>query len=137
MYNLCYNILSLEIYTNSKEEMKVKKLLVITAIIGLLGLSCGSAGNPEQTVNSFYDALVAGDADAAAECVEGGMTDEEKEMMAAMGPFLADMELNTTGHEIDGDYAIVYAEMTFMGETETEEIVLVLVDGDWKLVEGL
>jgi len=115
----------------------LKKLFIGLTIVALLGFACGgSAGNPEATVNKFFDAMKEGDADAAAECVLGGMTDEEKEIFATMAPFMAEMEIETNGFEIDGDAAIVYIELKFMGETQEDEVDLVLEDGQWKLVEG-
>jgi len=75
-----------------------------------------------------------GDADAAAECVLGGMTDEEKEIFATMAPFMAEMEIETNGFEIDGDAAIVYIEMTFEDDSDTDQIDMVNVNGDWLIV---
>ncbi len=122
---------------NSTKEGKMKKLLIITVVIGLLGLSCGSGGDPEATVSKFFDAMKAGDADTAAECIEGGMTDEEKEMFETMAPFMEGLEIEVTGHEIDGESAVVFTTISVMGQTSPEEFELVLIDGEWKMVEAL
>lgn len=115
----------------------MRKLLVVLSIAGLVIMACGGggAGNPEDAVKGFFDAVKAGDIDKASEFVQGGIPEEERPMLAEIGPMFEMMEFEVTGSEIEGDEAVVYISIGFMGESDEDEVECVLDGGKWKLAE--
>ncbi len=118
----------------------MRKFLVVLSIVGLALMACGGggAGNPEDAVQGFFDAVKDGNIDKAAEFIQGGIPEDERPMLAEMGPVFEMMEIEVTGSEIaeDGENAVVFFSIGFMGETTEDEIELILDDGNWKL-EGM
>lgn len=125
----------------------MRKLLAVLSIAGLAMMACGGGGggasSPEDAVNGMFNAMKDGDFDAMAQYMPAderaeieNMSDEDKEMAQAMLAMLGDMDVKILGSEIDGEEAVVMVEMTFMGETEEDEIELVLEDGSWVVVNG-
>jgi hypothetical protein len=118
----------------------MRKVSLLFGLVGILLMACGGAGagNPEDAVTAFFDAIKAGDADKASEFVVGGIPEEERAGLAAAAPMMEAMEMAVTGSTIseDGQTAVVTVSMTFMGETQTEEMPCVLDGGVWKLSEG-
>ena len=115
----------------------MRKLLAVLGIAGLVIMACGGggAGNPEDAVKGFFDAIKGGDIDKASEFVQGGIPEDERPMLAEIGPMFEMMEFEVTGSEIDEEEAIVFVSIGFMGETSEDEIECVLDDGKWKLAE--
>jgi hypothetical protein len=117
----------------------MRKILAALGIAGLVLMACGGggAGNPEDAVSGFFEAIKNGDVDAASNYIQGGIPEEERGMVAEIGPMFEMMELEVTGSEIaeDGNTAVVFISISFMGETDTDEVEVVLVDGSWKLAE--
>ncbi len=117
----------------------MRKLLAVLSIAGLVIMACGGggAGNPEDAVKGFYDALKGGDIDKASEFILGGIPEEERPMFAEIGPVMEMMELEVTGSEIseDGKSAVVFTSIAFMGDVQEDEVECVLDDGKWKLEE--
>lgn len=118
----------------------MRKVSMLFGLVGMLLMACGGAGagNPEDAVTGFFDALKAGDADKASEFVAGGIPEEERGMLAEMGPMMEAMELSVTGSTVseDGQTAVVTISISFMGETDTDELDCVLEGGVWKLAES-
>ena len=116
----------------------MRKLLVVLGIIGLVSMACGGggAGNPEDAVKGFYDALKVGDIDKASEFIVGGIPEEERPMLADIGPMMEIVEFEVTGSEIaeDGESAVVFTSIGFMGETTEDEVECQLEDGVWKMI---
>ncbi|MFO8183146.1 MAG: DUF4878 domain-containing protein [Candidatus Aegiribacteria sp.] len=125
----------------------MRKLLAVLGIAGLAMMACGGGGggasSPEDAVNGMFAAMKNGDFDAMAQYLPAderaeieNMSDEDKEMAQSMLAMLGDMDIKVLGSEIDGEEAVVMVEMTFMGETQEDEIDLVLEDGSWVVVSG-
>lgn len=125
----------------------MRKLLAVLGIAGLAMMACGGGGggasSPEDAVNGMFSAMKNGDFDAMAQYLPAderaeieNMSDEDKEMAQAMLAMLGDMDIKVLGSEIDGEEAVVMVEMTFMGETQEDEIDLVLEDGRWVVTDG-
>ncbi|MCK4504071.1 MAG: hypothetical protein KAW14_00525 [Candidatus Aegiribacteria sp.] len=116
----------------------MRKLLAVLSIAGLVIMACGGggAGNPEDAVTGFYDALKGGDIDKAAGFIQGGIPEEERPMFADIGPMMEMMEFEVTGSEIaeDGKSAVVFTSTGFMGEVQEDEVECVIEDGAWKMV---
>lgn len=118
----------------------MRKVSMLLGLAGILVMACGGAGagNPEDAVAGFFDAIKAGDADKAAEFVVGGIPEEDRAGIEMAAAFMEAMEIEVTGHTLgeDGQTAIVTVSMTIMGETQTEEVPCALDGGVWKLTEG-
>lgn len=118
----------------------MRKLLAVLGIAGLVIMACGGggAGNPEDAVKGFYDALKGGDVDKASEFIVGGIPEEERPMFAEIGPAIGMMEFEVTGSEIseDGNSAVVFTSIDFMGDVQEDEVEVVLDNGVWKM-EGV
>lgn len=125
----------------------MRKLLAVLGIAGLAMMACGGGGggasSPEDAVNGMFSAMKNGDFDAMAQYLPAderaeieNMSDEDKEMAQSMLAMLGDMDIKILGSEIDGEEAVVMVEMTFMGETQEDEIDLVLEDGSWVVTDG-
>jgi len=117
----------------------MRKVFLLSGLVGMLLIACGggAAGNPEDAVTGFFDALKAGDADKAAEYVVGGIPEDQRAMLEGIGPMMEAMELSVTGSTIseDGQTAVVTISFSFMGETDTDEMNCILDNGTWKLEE--
>jgi len=121
----------------------MRKILAVLGLAGLVIMACGGGGGastPEDAVTGFFDAMKSGDIDAmmqyAPEAERGEITEEDREMFAAVAGMMESMELNVVGSEIDGDEAVVTVEITFMGETNEEEIDLMKENGSWVITDG-
>jgi len=123
----------------------MRKILAVLAVTGLVFMACGGGGasTPEDAVKGAFDAMKSGDIDAMAQYMPEAerseiteMSDEEKEMMQGMLAIMGDMEVKVLGSEIDGDHAVVSVEITFMGETEEEEVDLMNENGSWVITSG-
>ncbi len=124
----------------------MRKFLAALGVVGLVLVACGGGGGastPEDAVRGAFDAMKAGDIDAMAQYVPAedrseitDMSDEDKEMMQGMLSIMASMEFEIIGSEIDGDVAVVTIEMTFMGETDEEEVELMNENGSWVITDG-
>lgn len=125
----------------------MRKILAVLGIAGLAIMACGGGGggasSPEDAVNGMFAAMKDGDLDAMAQYLpeaERGdienMTDEEKEMAQAMFAMLGDMDVKVLGSEINGEEAVVTIEVTFMGETEEDEVELMMENGSWVVTSG-
>ncbi len=116
----------------------MRKLLAVLSIAGLVIMACGGsgAGNPEDAVKGFYDALKGGDIDKASEFIVGGIPEESRPMFDEIGPMMEMMEFEVTGSEIaeDGESAVVFTSTGFMGETQEDEVECVIDGGAWKMV---
>ena len=124
----------------------MRKILAVLSIAGLALMACGGGGgasSPEEAINGMLAALKSGDIDAMAQYMPEDerseitdMSDEEKEMVQGMLSMMAAIEYEIKGSEIDGDVAVVTVEISFMGETEEEEMELTLENGSWVVTSG-
>ncbi|RKZ09708.1 hypothetical protein DRQ25_05410 [Candidatus Fermentibacteria bacterium] len=124
----------------------MRKILAVLSIAGLALMACGGGGgasSPEDAVNGMFAAMKSGDIDAMAQYMPEDerseitdMSDEEKEMVEGMLVMMAAIEYEIKGSEIDGDVAVVTIEISFMGETEEEEVELMLENGSWVVTSG-
>ncbi len=123
----------------------MRKILAVLGLAGLLVMACGGGGasSPEDAVNGMFAALKSGDIDAMAQYLPEEdrseiteMSDEEKEMVEGMLAMMSALEYKIIGSEIEGDVALVTIEMTFMGETNEEEVELMLENGSWVVTSG-
>lgn len=124
----------------------MRKILAVLSIAGLAIMACGGGGgasSPEDAVNGMFDAMKSGDIDAMAQYMPEDqrseiteMSDEEKEMVQGMLAMMSAIEYEIKGTEIDGDVAVVTIEITFMGETEEEDVELMKENGVWVVTEG-
>jgi len=123
----------------------MRKILAVLGFAGLIVMACGGGGasSPEDAVNGMFDAMKSGDIDAMAQYLPEDerseitdMSDEEKEMIQGMLAMMSAIEYEIKGTEIDGDVAVVIIEMTFMGETNEEEVELMMENGNWVVVSG-
>lgn len=123
----------------------MRKILAVLGLVGLLVMACGGGGasSPEDAVNGMFAALKSGDIDAMAQYLPEEdrseiteMSDEEKEMVEGMLAMMSALEYKIIGSEIEGDVALVTIEMTFMGETNEEEVELMLENGSWVVTSG-
>ena len=124
----------------------MRKILAVLSIAGLALMACGGGGgasSPEDAVNGMFAAMKSGDIDAMAQYMPEDerseitdMSDEEKEMVEGMLVMMAAIEYEIKGSEIDGDVAVVTIEISFMGETEEEEMELTLENGSWVVTSG-
>jgi hypothetical protein len=121
-------------------RLKMRKVSMLLGLFGILLMACGGAGagNPEAAVTAFFDAVKAGDAAKASEYVVGGIPEEERAIFEQLAPMMEAMELSVTGSTIaeDGQTAVVNISVTFMGESDTDEVACVLDGGVWKLEES-
>jgi len=114
--------------------MKAITVFVIAGAV-ILGLTAGLVlTDPETTVETFFEAMANGDADTAAECIEGGMNVREKEEFVAIAPYMSEFYVTVTGSDIYVGTAVVYIEMTFEDDSDTDQIDMVNVNGDWLIV---
>jgi len=115
----------------------MRKVAVLFGLAAMLLMACGGAGasSPEDAVSAFFDAIKSGDAEGASQYVLGGIPEEERAMLAQLGPMMEAMELEVTGSTIDGETAVVTISISFMGETDTDEVNCVMDGGVWKLEE--
>ena len=124
----------------------MRKILAVLGFVGLIVMACGGGGgasSPEDAVNGMFDAMKSGDIDAMAQYMPEDdraeiteMSDEEKEMVQGMLAMMSAIEYEIKGTEIDGDVAVVTIEITFMGETEEEDVELMKENGVWVVTEG-
>ena len=124
----------------------MRKILAVLSIAGLALMACGGGGgasSPEDAVNGMFAAMKSGDIDAMAQYMPEDerseiteMSDEEKEMVEDMLVMMAAIEYEIKGSEIDGDVAVVTVEISFMGETEEQEVELTLENGSWVVTSG-
>ncbi len=124
----------------------MRKILAVLSIAGLALMACGGGGgasSPEDAVNGMFAALKSGDIDAMVQYMPEDerseitdMSDEEKEMVEGMLVMMSAIEYEIKGSEIDGDIAVVTIEISFMGETEEEEVELMLENGNWVVTSG-
>ena len=124
----------------------MRKILAVLGFVGLIVMACGGGGgasSPEDAVNGMFDAMKAGDIDAMAQYMPEDerseiteMSDEEKEMIQGMLTMMSAIEYEIKGTEIDGDVAVVTIEITWMGETDTEDVELMKENGVWVVTEG-
>lgn len=125
----------------------MRRILAVLSIAGLAVMACGGGGggasSPEAAVNGMFNALKNGDLDAMAQYMPAderaefdNMSSEEKEMTEGMLVFFSDIDVKVLGSEIDGEEAVVTIEITFMGETEEDEVELMLEDGRWVVTSG-
>ena len=124
----------------------MRKILAVLGLAGLVFMACGGGGGastPEAAVKGAFDAMKSGDIDAMAQYMPEAerseitdMTDEEKEMMQGMLSMMSALEFEIKGSEIDGETAVVTVEITFMGETEEEDVDLMLENGQWVITSG-
>ena len=124
----------------------MRKILAVLGFVGLIVMACGGGGgasSPEDAVNGMFDAMKAGDIDAMAQYMPEDerseiteMSDEEKEMIQGMLTMMSAIEYEIKGTEIDGDVALVTIEITWMGETDEEEVELMKENGVWVVTEG-
>ena len=124
----------------------MRKILAVLSIAGLALMACGGGGgasSPEDAVNGMFAAMKSGDIDAMAQYMPEDerseitdMSDEEKEMVEGMLVMMSAIEYEIKGSEIDGDIAVVTIEISFMGETEEEEVELMLENGSWVVTSG-
>ena len=125
----------------------MRKILAALGIAGLVFMACGGGGggasSPEDAVSGMFGALKSGDIDAMAQYMPEAerseitdMSDEEKEMAEGMLSMMSGMEFEIKGSEIDGETAVVTIEITFMGETEEEDVELMLENGVWVITSG-
>ncbi|MCK4807722.1 MAG: DUF4878 domain-containing protein [Candidatus Aegiribacteria sp.] len=122
----------------------MRKILAVLSIAGLVFMACGGgASSPEDAVNGMFDAMKSGDIDAMAQYLPEDerseiteMSDEEKEMVQGMMAMTSAIEYEIKGTVIDGETAVVTVEVTFMGNTDEQEMDLMLENGSWVIVGG-
>lgn len=123
----------------------MRKILAVLSLAGLVFMACGGGGanSPEDAVKGMFDAMKSGDIDAIAQYMPEEMrseitdiSDEEKEMFEGMLAIMAPEGLEIKSSEIDGETAVVTIEFTMMGETQEEELELMLENGSWVVVSG-
>ena len=124
----------------------MRKILAVLSIAGLALMACGGGGgasSPEDAVNGMFAAMKSGDIDAMAQYMPEDerseitdMSDEEKEMAQDMLAIMGDMEMEIKSTEIDGETAVVTIEVTFMGNTDEDEVELMLENGSWVITSG-
>ncbi len=115
----------------------MRKILAVLSIAGLVFMACGGgASSPEDAVNGMFDAMKSGDIDAMAQYLPEDerseiteMSDEEKEMVQGMMAMTSAIEYEIKGTVIDGETAVVTVEVTFMGNTDEQEMDLMLENG--------
>ncbi len=127
-------------------RLKMRKMLTVLGVVGLVVMACGGGGgasSPEDAVNGMFAALKSGDIDAMAQYMPADerseiteMSDEDKEMFQGMAAMMSSIEYDIKGTEIDGEYAVVTIEITFMGETDEDEVELMLENGSWVVTSG-
>lgn len=124
----------------------MRKIIAVLSIAGLVFMACGGGGgasSPEDAVKGMFDAMKSGDIDAMAQYMPEDeraeiteMSDEEKEMIQGMLAMMSAIEYEIKGTEIDGDVAVVTIEITWMGETEEEDVELMKENGVWVVTDG-
>ncbi len=126
-------------------RLEMRKILTVLGFVGLVVMACGGGGasSPEDAVNGMFAALKSGDIDAMAQYLPEAdrseitdMSDEEKEMMQGMLSMMSAIEYEINGTEIDGDIAVVTIEITIFGETDEDEVELMLENGSWVVTSG-
>ena len=97
-------------------------------------MSCAKSaeGAVEDVIRSCWDAYNADDFDKCASYYTGDSSAEEMSSSLAMAKsFTGEVEIGTVGDiTINGDEATA----TMGGDSDTDTINLVKVDGDWKIV---
>ncbi|OPL20022.1 MAG: hypothetical protein AVO35_00760 [Candidatus Aegiribacteria sp. MLS_C] len=125
----------------------MRRILAVLSIVGLAVMACGGGGgganSPEDAVNGMFNALKSGDLDAMAQYMPAderaefeNMSDEEKQMAEGMLAMFGEIDVKVLGSEIEGEEAVVTIELTFMGETEQDEVELMMEDGRWVVTDG-
>ncbi len=125
----------------------MRKILAVFGVMGLVVMACGGGGGgastPEEAVNGAFNAMKSGDIDAMAQYMPEedrseitDMSDEDKEMMQGIFSVMSAMEFEILGSEIDGETAVVTVEMTIMGQTQEQEVELMLENGSWVMTDG-
>ena len=113
--------------------------LSLLAILAVVAVACGGGG-PEATVKTFFSLMEEGKVSEASELV---MAPDEMKAFMSMAMAEGTKELERKGgikkmkfleKNVTGETAELKVEMTYgNGETDTQDISLVKVDGDWKL----
>ena len=121
----------------------MRKLLAVLSIAGLVIMACGGggAGNPEDAVKGYLDAMKSGDIGGMMQYMPESereeMTDEEKEMAEEMLSFMSAVQFEIMGSEIDGEEAVVILEIDFLGQVDEQEVELFMENGKWVISEGV
>ncbi|MCD4700363.1 MAG: DUF4878 domain-containing protein [Candidatus Aegiribacteria sp.] len=124
----------------------MRKILGVLGFVGLVVMACGGGGgasSPEDAVNGMFNAMKSGDIDAMAQYLPESdrseiteMSDEEKEMVEGMLTMMSTIEYEIKNCEIDGETAVVTMEVSFMGETDEQDVDLILENGSWVVTSG-
>ena len=123
----------------------MRRLFAGVAVVALgLLIACGGGGasNPEAAVKGMFDAMKSGDIDGMMQYMPADereeLSDEEREMAQGMMAMFAELEYEIVGSEVseDGETATVTVKITFMGETEEDDIDLMMEDGSWVVTNG-
>ncbi len=124
-------------------EGKMRKILAVISVAGLVIMTCGGgggAGSPEDAVNGMFTALKNADIDAMMQYMPESeretISDEDREMAESMLGMMSDIEFEILNSEVDGDNATVTINFTFMGDTQEQDIDLMKENGRWVVTNG-
>ncbi len=113
------------------------------AVLAFIGCGGNGGGGPEDAVQGMFDAVKAGDLDAMAEYMPAearaefdSMSADDREMARNMLGMLREIEFEILGSEVDGNQAVVHVSVTFMGDSQEDDIELIKEDNKWVITEG-
>jgi hypothetical protein len=127
--------------------MKKRTVVVLCFVLVALTLlsACSVANSPSGIVKKFMDAAKSGNANAMFDCFEPDKAEAFKSLMALAGGeeamieqmgFAEGMTYSIEGENISGDKATVSVKVTMNGESETDDVPCVKVDGNWYIYLG-
>ncbi len=127
--------------------MKKRTVVVLCLVLVALVLfsACGAANSPTAVVKKFMDSAKGGNINAMFDCFEPKTAEMLKSMVALAGGeeamieqmgFAKDMTYSIEGENVSGDKATVSVKITMSGQSETNEVPCVKVDGNWYISSG-
>ena len=128
---------------------KTVSIVLAVLILSVALVACGGGGNntPDATVQKFINAINSNNTNALAECFEPTYQELIKSsfaLLSSMDMTLADamgmgsekLGLTIENVAIDGDSATVTATLIIDGQSDTDDIPLKMVDGQWYIDAG-
>ena len=129
--------------------MKLLKKIVFVVAAGLMLVSCGGASSPSDVAKKFVEATKEFDfkeakkyvakeyADAMDQIIEQFSSPEAQGYLKIFKETAKGTKVEVLGEKIseDGNSAVVTVKFEMMGQSQEEELPLILEDGAWKINE--
>jgi len=123
------------------KRIAVISLAIVLMLLPALGMNCAGGGDSaaiKNVIRDMWDAYNQGDyAKALTYCTNYGDEDEEIAEMTAMKNFRGNVTVKKIENiNISGSTAIASVTLQIAGQTHTDKVKLVKIDGIWKINMG-